>query len=55
MFLSGIGYKNINHRSYYKRIIVDETVLKVSNQFVWVWIAIDSNYRTCISVETTIL
>ena len=39
--------------------IVDETLLKVSNQFVWVWIAIDSIDKIIlgirISIERTML
>ncbi len=39
--------------------IIDETLLKVSNQFVWVWIAMDELTRVIlgirISLERTIL
>jgi putative transposase len=34
--------------------IVDETLLKVSNQFVWVWIAIDWTYRTMLSIRISL-
>ena len=42
-----------------EEFIVDETLLKASNQFVWVWIAIDSIDKIIlgihISIERTML
>ena len=31
--------------------IIDETLLKVSNQFVWVWIAIDASSKTILGIR----
>ncbi len=46
-------------RKKIEEFIVDETLLKVSNQFVWVWIAIDSLDKIIlgirISIERTML
>ncbi|HET9805857.1 MAG: hypothetical protein ACM3VV_01350 [Deltaproteobacteria bacterium] len=50
MFLFGIGFRNTSQRKYGTKekedssriYCVDETLLKVSYQFVGVWIAIDS-------------
>jgi putative transposase len=45
-FLFGTGFSNISQVMYLKRkkvseFIIDETLLKVSNEFVWLWIAIE--------------
>ena len=34
--------------------IVDETLIKISNQFVWVWIAIDSIDKIILDVRISI-
>jgi len=34
--------KTLQKRKTKGEFIVDETLLKVNNQFIWVWIAIDS-------------
>ena len=31
--------------------IIDETLLKVSNQFVWVWIAIDASSKAILGIR----
>ncbi len=47
MFLFGIGFKSIDQRRYYKRNEryknhnIWNMLLEVSNQFVWVWVAIE--------------
>ncbi len=59
MFQYGIGFKSTSQRTYIRRkaksreFIIDETLLKVSNQFVWVWIAIiDELTRVILGIHT---
>lgn len=35
-------------------LIVDETLIKISNQFVWIWIAIDSTDKIILGVHISI-
>ncbi len=46
MFPYGIGFINIIQKRYYQKergfqIIVDETVIKVGSEYIWLWVAID--------------
>ena len=51
MFLFGTGFNDIisqvndiylkRERRYLSEFIIDETLLKVRNEFVWLWIAIE--------------
>jgi putative transposase len=58
---SGIQAKEniVQKRKKMEEFIVDENLLKVSNQFVWVWMAIDSIDKIIlgirISIERTML
>lgn len=68
MFQYGIGFNIIDQRKYCKGkerrkvqefIVVDETLLKVGSQYVWVWVAIEPLTKVilgiCISFERTML
>ena len=47
MFQSGIGFNDYKptkiwkKRKKYQQFIVDETLIKVGNQIIWLWIAIE--------------
>ncbi len=47
MLQYGIGFINIIQKRYYQKergfqIIVDETVIKVGSEYIWLWVVIDS-------------
>ncbi len=46
MFQSGSGYKSTNQRKYRQRKrkstdILDETIVKVGSEYIWLWVAIE--------------
>ena len=50
MFQSGIGFRNINLKGYHHKEIklvnsVDEAVIKVESELIWLWVAIDSKNK----------
>ena len=62
MFLFGIGFRNTRPKKVLQKkrekedriLIVDETLIKISNQFVWIWIAIDSTDKIILGVHISI-
>jgi putative transposase len=66
MLQYGIGFRGnkpknniVQNRKKIREFIIDETLRKVSNKYVWVWVAIEPTDRTIlgirISIERTIL
>ena len=65
MFLFGTGFNDINQRGYFKRnpkypnSVIDETLIKAGNEYVWLWIAVEPTDKIIlgirISIERTIL
>jgi putative transposase len=57
MFPSGTGYKSTNQRKYCQRkrrwrsFVVDETLLKIGSELVWLWVAIKHMNKETLSVS----
>jgi transposase-like protein len=51
MFQSGTGFRNIkpkrisSQRNKIDELIVDEAVIKVGSELIWLWVAIDSKNK----------
>ena len=43
--------ENTHRKSKVSEFIIYKTLLKVSNQFVWVWIAIDASSKTILGIR----
>ncbi len=57
MFLFGIGFKNIIIKKYPQRkrkslsIIIDETVIKVGSEYIWIWVAIELESKEILGIS----
>jgi putative transposase len=56
MFRYGNGFNGISRGRFFKRrkvseIIIYETLLKVGNQYAWLWIAIDSIDKVILDIH----
>ena len=57
MYPFGIGFSiTTSHKSFHRKrriyeFIVDETLIKVGNELVWVWIAIELKDKTILGIR----
>ena len=61
MFPSGIGFKSIILKKYPQKIsskkkkiseyVIDETVIKVGSEYIWVWIAIEPENKEILGMS----
>src|SRR2546421_10199493 len=61
-FPFGIGFSATNQRRYYSKpdvnklseFIIDETLIKVGNGYVWLWVVIKPTYKTILGIRISI-
>jgi putative transposase len=56
MYLYGNGYRNTDQRKYLRQkprfqIIIDETLIKVSSELIWLWVAIEPIHRQILHID----
>ena len=57
MLQSGNGFKSIILKRYYQRekriseYVIDETILKVGSEYIWLWIAIEPENRQILALN----
>ena len=56
MFPSGIGFKSIVLKKYPQRkrksqYVIDETIIKVGQEHIWVWVAIEPKDKEIVRIS----
>ena len=60
MSLSGIGFNDTNQRGYFRlevqisEFIIDETLIKVGSDYVWIWVAIEPMNKMILGIRLSI-